>query len=533
MEIAEGVAWMFGKADRPQISIRKLNVRLSLALIVALAAAVTAGFPAAKNPARFDLDNVAEMAEKLAKVPFHEPKGQVPDPLLNLSYDEWRGIRFRPERALWRKRGLPFEVQLFHPGNIYNRIVRINTVDAEGIHPVAFSPAFFDYGNNRFAGQVPQDLGYAGFRLHYPINKPDYKDEVIVFLGASYFRAVGKDQVFGLSARGLAIDTGLPSGEEFPYFKEFWLVRPAGQASSIEVFGLLDSPRATGAYRFVVTPGKQTAVDVDVRIYPREKIGKLGIAPLTSMYFFGENTLSPPVDYRPEVHDSDGLLLALSTGEWIWRPLLNPKRLNVSGFQGTNPAGFGLAQRDRAFDHYQDLEARPELRPSAWIAPRGHWGEGTIELVEIPSPDDIHDNIAAFWVPRQTVQPGKVLSFSYTLYWYADDPGRPPGGRAVASRRDRGMADDAHRFVIDFTGRRLAELPAGTTPRGAITIGSGTGKEGELLDHQVVRNPATGGWRLVFQVRPKTGKPVELRAYLSGEDETLTETWSYVLLPEG
>lgn len=522
---------MFRKQDRRQGRTRTVKVRIFVALFATLSLAVTAEFPAASMPARFGFDNVAAMAETLAKAPFQEPKEKVPDALLKLSYDAWRGIRFRPERALWRERNLPFEVQFFHPGNIYNRITKIHTVDAEGIRPVAFDPDFFDYG--KFAGPVPKDLGYAGFRLHYPINKPDYKDEVIVFLGATYFRAAGRNQVFGLSARGLAIDTGLPSGEEFPRFKEFWLRTPGSQARSIEVFALLDSRRATGAYRFVVTPGKQTAVDVDVRIFPREKIGKLGIAPLTSMYFFGENTLRPPADYRPEVHDSDGLLLAANTGEWIWRPLVNPKRLNISAFQGTDPAGFGLSQRDRAFEHYQDLETRPDLRPSAWVVPRGRWGAGTIELVEIPTEDDIHDNIAAFWVPGQPVQPGRAFSISYTVYWYAEDPGRPPGGRAAATMRDRERGDDLHRFLIDFTGKMLTELPAGRPPRAEITVGSGTGKEGEVSNHQLVKNPVTGGWRLVFELRAKTGKPVALRAHLGHDGETLTETWSYVLLPEG
>lgn len=523
---------MRGRADRRNLPIRRIRFRLFAVLSVAAGVMAVAGFPA-ESRARFDFDNVAAIAEARAGAPFREPKGQVPDPLLRISYDEWHDIRFRPEAALWRKRGLPFEVQFFHPGLIYDRVVKINTVDADGVRPVEFSPGHFDYGKNTFASQVPQDLGYAGFRLQYPINRPDKKDEVIVFLGASYFRAVGRNQVYGLSARGLAIDTGLPSGEEFPYFEEFWLVRPPPDARAVQVYALLDSRRVTGAYRFVVTPGRQTVVDVEARLYPREKIEKLGIAPLTSMFFFGENTSDPPADYRPEVHDSDGLLLALNTGEWIFRPLVNPKRLNIGAFRATDPAGFGLMQRDRDFDHYQDLGTRSDLRPSVWITPRGGWGEGTIELVEIPTPSDIHDNIAAFWVPGQPAQPGRAVSLAYTMSWYAGDPGRPPGGRAAATRRDRGAAGDVDRFVIDFTGERLAELPADTVLRGVVTIGSGTGKEGELLDQQVVKNRVTGGWRLVFQVRPKTDEPIELRAFLAKEGETLTETWAYVLLPEG
>jgi glucans biosynthesis protein len=487
------------------------------------------GFPA-EGLAGFDFDNVAQMAKKQAETPFKEKKEEVPEALRKISYDQWRDIRFRAERALWRKGGSSFEVQFFHPGFYYDKIVKINTVDADGVHPVAFSPESFDYGKNDFAAKVPGNPGYAGFRLHYPFKKPDYKDEVIAFLGASYFRAVGKDQVFGLSSRGLAVDVGLPAGEEFPYFREFWLIRPARDARELQVLALLDSRRVTGAYRFVVKPGEQTVVDVEARIYPREKIGKIGIAPLTSMFFFGENTLVRPVDYRPEVHDSDGLLLALRTGEWIFRPLDNPQRLNVAAFRMTDPAGFGLVQRDRAFDHYQDIETRPDLRPCVWITPGGRWGEGTVELVEIPSPEEIHDNIVAFWVPAVPVKPGDTLVFSYSMSWFADDPGRPPAGRAVSTRQDRGTVKGGHRFIVDFTGKRLVELPAGAALRAVVTVGSGTGKEGELLEQQVVKNPVTGSWRLVFQVRPKSDKPVELRAFLAKENEALTETWSYVVL---
>ncbi len=485
----------------------------------------------AESRAGFDLDNVARIAKKLSETPFRETKEEVPEALRKMSYDQWRDIRFRTGRSLWRKRGPMFEAQFFHTGFYYNKVVKMNTIDADGIHPVAFSPESFDYGKTLFAAKVPGNPGYAGFRLHYPINKPEYKDEVIVFLGASYFRAVGRNQVFGLSARGLAVNVGLSSGEEFPYFREFWLVRPAREARDIQILALLDSRSATGAYRFVVKPGDRTAVDVEARIYPRAKIEKLGIAPLTSMFFFGENTMNRPVDYRPEVHDSDGLLLASRTGEWIFRPLDNPQRLNFSDFRMTDPAGFGLVQRDRVFDHYQDIETRPELRPGVWIAPGGNWGEGTVELVEIPSPEDIHDNIVAFWIPARPVQPGDALSFSYTMSWFADDPGLPPGGRASSTRQDRGTIKGARRMIVDFTGKRLAELPADAPVRAAVTVGSGTGKEGELLEQQIVKNPVTGGWRLVFQVRPKSDKPVELRAYLAKDNEALTETWSYAVQP--
>jgi periplasmic glucans biosynthesis protein len=498
---------------------------LRLQVLAAIAVAV---LPARAAP--FGLDDVAERARHLAENPFRDAKGRVPDWLLKITYDQWRDIRFRPERALWRDRaGSPFQIQFFHPGLYYNRTVRVNVVEANGIHPVEFSPDQFDYGKNDFASRVPQNLGYAGLRAHYPIKTRDYFDEVIVFLGATYLRAVGKDQGFGLSARGLAVDTAEAWGEEFPYFKEFWLVSPAPRADRLTVYALADSPSLTGAYRFVVRPGEETAVEVECRLFSRKEVRKLGIGPLNSMFFHGENTNRPFDDFRPEVHDSDGLLLNFASGEWLWRPLDNNRTLNVSRFQMEKPRGFGLLQRDRDFDHYQDLETHPERRPSTWVEPSGDWGAGFVELVEIPASADINDNVVAYWVPEKGPKPGEPAAFSYVLHWYNDDPTRPPGGRAVATRRDGG-GKDAQRFVIDFAGKKLAAIPADRVLHGVVTVASGP-EAGELLEEHVVKNPYTGGWRLTFQVRPKKREPLELRAFLEQGGETLTETWSYVMLP--
>ena len=478
----------------------------------------------------FGLDDVAKRAQELAAGAYQDQKGAVPDWLVNLSYDQWRDIRFRPDDSLWRNRKSNFEVQFFHPGLFYDRPVRINTVDAKGVQPVAFSPNLFDYGKNKFASQVPQDLGFAGFRIHYPIKTPKYHDEVIVFLGATYFRALGRNEAFGLSARGLAVDTAESSGEEFPWFREFWLVVPSPGAKEMEIYALLDSPSVAGAYRFVVRPSVETEVGVEARLFMRREVKKLGVAPLTSMYFHGENDLRDVVDFRPEVHDSDGLLLQTGTGEWIWRPLDNPRALHVSSFSTEHPKGFGLIQRDRDFANYQDLEARSELRPSAWVEPKGDWGKGRVELIEIPTKSDIHDNIVAFWVPAEAPKPGTPASFAYTMSWYGDDPKRPPGGRVVATRRDFGTFEDAHRFVVDFDGGKLAKLPADTVVRGVVSIAGGD-DSAELIDQQVVKNPVTGGWRLAFQVRPRHKGPVDVRAFLDKGGEALTETWSYVILP--
>jgi glucans biosynthesis protein len=478
----------------------------------------------------FDLERVANRARKLAAEPYRDPKGDVPDWLLGITYDQWRDIRFRPDRALWADGPAAFQVQLFHLGRFYDRRLAINVVDDEGPKPVAFSPSLFDYGHNDFASRVPQDLGFAGLRIHYPIKRPDYRDEVIVFLGASYFRALGRDEVFGQSARGLAIDTAESWGEEFPWFREFWLVRPPAKAQTITLYALLDSPRVTGAYRFTVAPGDQTRVDVECQLFLRAEVKKLGLAPLTSMFLHGENTVRPFVDFRPEVHDSDGLLLHLASEEWLWRPADNPARLSVSGLRADALAGFGLLQRDRDFDHYQDLETTSDRRPSVWQVPWGDWGPGRVELVEIPTNDDTNDNLVTYFVPDHVVKPGEEPRFGYTQWWYGDDPTRPPGGRVVSTRRDAGTLEGGTRFVIDFAGGKLGTLPAEEVLRAVVAV-AGEDAVAEVRDQHVVLNPHVRGWRLTFQVVPKKREPVELRAFLERGDEVLTETWSSAILP--
>ncbi len=517
-------AWGSGSLQ-PRLSRR----RAARGLLPALLAALVCGAEAAAGAAVFGLDDVAKRAEALSRQPFRDPAGEVPKWLTEISYDQWRDIRFRPDLAMWRDVKLPFQVQFFHPGLFYDRTVRVHVVDAEGEHPVPFTPSNFDYGRNEFGSRVPQDLGYAGLRLHHPIKRKDYLDEVIVFLGASYFRAVGRDHVYGLSARSIAVDTASPSGEEFPFFREFWIERPAPTSRAVVLYVLLDSRRLTGAYRFAVYPGAATRTEIEARLFFREPIEKLGVAPLTSMFFHGENAVIPFQDFRPEVHDSDGLLLHSATGEWLWRPLDNRRRLEISSFDLPDPKGFGLVQRDRDFDHYQDLEARYDLRPSAWVEPQGPWGRGRVELVEIPSDDEINDNMAAYWVPEERAVPGAQPRYAYTLHWFGDEPLRPPGGRVDATRLDR--RDDVWRFVIDFTGKDLAALPPETVLQGVITVGSGSPDDGDLIGQFVEKNPVTGGFRLVFRVRPKRGDPLPLRAFLQQGPGALTETWSYLLVP--
>jgi glucans biosynthesis protein len=479
----------------------------------------------------FGLDDVGARAHSLADHPYKAPSVDMPAELRDLDYDAYRDIRFRPEKALWAAEKLPFELMFFHQGRAVPEAVRMNVIEPSGERAVPFDPALFDYGKNKLDPRAWRGLGFNGFRVHYALNKPGYKDEVVVFQGASYFRALGKGQAYGLSARGLAVDTAAPEGEEFPRFVEFWIERPRPSASSLTIYALLDSRRIAGAYRFVLTPGTETVMQVTARLYARDKIGKLGLAPLTSMFTFGENQPGHD-DYRPEVHDSDGLSIQLGNGEWVWRPLVNPRRLLVTSFGTTNPRGFGLMQRDRSPASYEDPEAQYERRPSAWIEPVGNWGAGRVELVQIPTPDETNDNIVAFWVPDVSAAPGKPFDFAYRLRWQSAGTTPAGVGWTVQTRRGRGFVrrpDGDINYVVDFDGPALRTLGNSTDVEPVIWVDANA----EVRERNLFKNPVTGAWRMTVRIkRNDTAKPVELRAYLKQQQAILTETWSYILPAE-
>ena len=309
---------------------------------------------------------------------------------------------------------------------LYQDPVLIHLVEEGQVRDFDFSPQQFDYGRVHFPEPLPQDIHFAGLRVLYPVNHPRKQDEVASFIGASYFRLLGARQRYGASFRGLAIDTAEPSGEEFPRFTEFWVEKPGAHSTFLQVFALLDSPRAAGAYRFVIKPGDTTTVEEEASVFIRKEIKKLGLAPMTSMFLVGENRTQCFPDFRPELHDSDGLLLQMGDGQWIWRPLVNPqKNHRVSSFATDNLTGFGLLQRDRDFRSYEDLAARYDLRPSLWVQPATNWGAGAVELVEIPTPNEFHDNVVAYWVPKQKPAPGQEFHWAGTLSTFLTGPGHP------------------------------------------------------------------------------------------------------------
>lgn len=498
------------------------------ALLPSASASAATEWTLAMPGATFGFDEVAALAEELAVKPFEPNAPPLIEPLAALTPARYHSIHFRAEASLWRGEGVPYEVQFFPRGSYFRHQIRVNAVDGDQVSPVSYTSDLFDFTGAELASPPPDDLGFGGFRLMYPLHRPDHLDEVAVFLGASYFRMVAANQQYGLSARGLAIDTGLAKKEEFPYFREFWLKKPSPGSNRVEILALLDSESLTGAYRFLMTPGKEAVMEVRACLYTRSAVDKLGIAPLTSMYLYGENSRRPANDLRPEVHDSDGMLLATGRGERIWRPLMNRSTLQISSFGDENPRGFGLMQRDRDSRHYLDLDLNYERRPSAWVEPLESWGKGVAQLIEIPSDSERYDNIGLFWIPERAVEPGQKWPFAYRLRFGSDFSDFPSIGRALATH-ESGSGDGAaelRSFAVEFGGGPLAELSDVTAVELVVSASAG-----KLLDARSRRNPATGTWLALFDLDPEGNESVELRAFLKDRDHALTETWSYLWKP--
>ncbi|GLS43677.1 glucan biosynthesis protein G [Methylobacterium brachythecii] len=502
-----------------------------------LAGLAAAGFgPTAQaaEGAAFGFETVEQQAKALAQAPYDASIPPLPPALAALDYDAWRDIRFKPGKAYLGERGGPFRLQLFHRGFLYPRPVAVNLVHDGVASPIAYSPDLFDFGRNTLAAPLPADLGFAGIRVHYPLNKPNLLDELIVFVGASYFRFLGRDQLYGLSARGIALGTD-GDAEEFPSFRAFWIELPPKDADALTFHALLDGPSLTGAYRFVVHPGEQTTVAVTATLYPRRVLDRLGIAPLTSMFFIGEAERGHVDDYRPELHDSDGLQIAAGSGEWLWRPLDNPKSRRISSFGDRNPKGFGLMQRDRAFEDYQDLEAGYERRPSYFVETDGAWGQGSVVLVELPTDNETADNIVAFWRPAKPYAPGEPVRLSYHVRSTLDG-GLHPNARVlntfVAKTAASGASREAQpdpavrlkqRFLIDFTGGDLGHYlpdPAAIEVVASTTVGT-------IVATSITPNPHIRGFRAAVDVALDAPGATELRAYLRSGGRALSETWSY------
>jgi glucans biosynthesis protein len=492
--------------------------------------------PAGSPSLPFDYAWLKGQARKLAGNPFQASQDTVPPAMAKLGYDQFQSLRFRTDHALWANSGLPFRLQFFHVGRSFTEPVRLYEVVDGQAREIVYDTAMFEFDKAGIDPKLMHDhVGFAGFRVQFVT---DWKTDVAAYLGASYFRAVGGDtRQYGLSARALAVDTAFPRPEEFPRFTSFWFERPAKESGTLTMYAMMDSPSIAGALRFQVAPGGTLVMDIDSALYPRKAIERLGVAPLTSMFFYGENDRRGANDWRPEIHDSDGLSMWTGAGEWIWRPLTNPGQLHFSSYLDDNPRGFGLLQRDRVFDHYQDDGVYYDRRPSLWVEPKagqGGWGKGSVQLVEIPTVDETFDNIVAFWNPAEKPKAGQELLFGYRLHWGTHMPYASPLAQTIATRTGIGGTVGQKRqyyswhFAVDFSGGELGALAKDAPVEAVITTSRGQAEH--VTAHYVEE---FHGYRALFDVRPTDEgiEPIDMRLYLRIDGRALTETWIYLWTP--
>jgi glucans biosynthesis protein len=472
----------------------------------------------------FSYANLIEWARTLAQYPYKPAKVADPELIKRIDYDVYQQIKFRSDAAIWANGEGPFPIELFHVGEFFTEPVHIFVVQRQGLaREVRYGSNLFDYGKAAFASMLPPDVGFAGFRVMTAPGQPDW----LSFLGASYFRSPGQTKQYGLSARGLAIDTAMPWEEEFPRFTHFWLEQLPGRPG-VTVNALLDSKRITGAYRFMVTREMGTLMDIEARLFPRADIERVGIGPLTSMFWYGKHNRKAAIDWRPEIHDSDGLAIWTGKGERIWRPINNPQTVQTSSFLDENPKGFGLLQRERRFDQYEDDGVFYDLRPNVWVEPIGDWGRGAVQLVEIPTNDEIHDNIVAYWVPEEKFKSGLDRLLRYKLHWRSDEP--YPGELAIVSSMRIGAGGIPGRprpkgtvkYVLDFEGKSLSEFRRSGDVD--IDITAPSGKVSLQAAYPVVGDDK---WRVTFDFTAADEKPVDLRLFLKKDGKAYSETWLF------
>ncbi|MFO1209887.1 MAG: glucan biosynthesis protein G [Amaricoccus sp.] len=489
---------------------------------VAIARPTWADQPA---PAAWSFDTVVARAHDMAALPYRRPLMKLTEPFADLKYDQFRAIRFREDKRLFAD-GRPFQVDLLPPGFSYQDAIEIYAVKdgvAERI-PFSvdffdFSPDYFPYKNGKAPSNLAQDLGFSGVRIRNALNRPGVWDEFAVFQGASYFRAVAHGAIYGLSARGLAIGTGGPDAEEFPIFTAFWLQEPRPGDRALRMSALLDSDSVAGAFDFSLAPGVETVMQVRSMLFPRRDITAIGIAPLTSMYFFGPDRRGNIDDFRNAVHDSDGLRIVNGSGERLWRPLRNPTKVETSAFADENPQSFGLIQRSRAFGDFEDGEAHYELRPSAWVEPDTGWGKGSVMLTELPSADEFADNIVVFWRPEAPLLAGSQAGFNYRVTWALDEVEELPLARVVSTRSGLSIIDARERvFVVDFD-LGMVEFPS-VVPRLQASAG-------EIKSLDITRLPDATLARVAFHFVAGDAPSAEFRLWLDSQDTRASEIWLY------
>ena len=490
----------------------------------------------------FSYEGLKAHARALAGAPYVPPPAPDPKLVAAIDYDAYGRLKFKPEFALYGD-GQPgaYPITFMYVGHYFPKTVRMYAVEQRASGDVArevlYDPEYFTIpAGSAAAGLAADPSPFAGFWVREAKDgAADWRkaEPWATFLGASYFRAIGELGQVGLSARGIALTPGGSTPEEFPDFTAFWFTPSPSARDVVTVYALLDGPSIAGAYRFLMQRTKGVIMEIEKTLFFRQPIDRLGLAPLTTMYWYSETVKQAGVDWRPEVHDSDGLAMWTGGGERIWRPLNNPAHITVSSFLDQHPRGFGLMQRDRQFDHYLD-GVLYDRRPSAWVEPLGDWGRGAVELVEMPTDDEIDDNVVAYWCPEKPTKAGDSIALSYRLHWLADDPYPTPLGRCIATRLGRGgqpglpRPDGVRKFMVEFLGGPLAQLPFGVKPEPVLWSSRG---HFSYVYTEAVPDDVPGHWRAQFDLTVDGHDPVEMRLYLKARDEVLTETWLYQYHP--
>ena len=494
---------------------------------ILLVLAVVAGTSPAVAQSLATFDTVRTLAKERAAKPYAERPGTLDPFWANLKYADHRKIKFRRERSVWATENRGFQLEFFHPGWVFPKAVGFHEIASDATRLIEWNSAFFDYRDLAVPEGTPHPEGFAGFRILSPLNAPERLDELAVFLGSSYFRALAPGLGFGTSARGLALNPMRPQGEEFPDFVEWWIERPEPGAREIRAWALLDSPSVAGAYQFRIQPGRGTVMEIEMELTFRQDVELIGIAPFSSMMWYSEFTQPKPLDFRPEVHDSDGLLIHFGEMEAAWRPLDTGKTARHSVFAADKFYGFGLAQRDRDFRNYQDLEANFQQRPSVWVEPVGTWPEGRINLIETPGDRDGSDNVVCFWEPKDKPKPGAPLRLAYRIQWL---PEISVAGlsKVIESRRSQHSYPAAEKrqddflYVVDFSPP-ANPVDDETSPELLVEVDT----TARLLDKTLQRNPNTGGWRATFTVQIDDAAPAsELACRLLKAGRPISERWT-------
>jgi len=374
--------------------------------------------------------------------------------LLPIEYEKYSEIRFKPEYTFWRENS-KFHMQFFPQGYIYQESIKINEVWEDYQTPIFYQGSYFSIPHGINIDKFNELSGFSGLKLLYPINSENVHEEFAVFQGSSYFRIISKGQIYGLSARGIAINTGLQTPEEFPIFSEFWIEKPKPKSEKVIVHSHLVGNSIEGYYKFTLYPGEVSKAEVTFESIIKRDIEKIGIAPLTSMFWYGESStsLNPPY---PESHDSDGLLIQ-DDQTFIWIPLENPKKPTTTIFKVKKLKGFGLMQRDREFSSYEDPRYEYHKRPSAWVEPVNseNWENGYISLYRIPTRDDLMDNIIVFYSPEKLPTKGDNIKFSYNIKMIdklkLDDDFAEVVSTKIIQNKDKNLIS----FFIDFKGLDL------------------------------------------------------------------------------